>query len=104
MEVKVNENDNLTELKFAGELTIFNINEIKDKLIESLNSDKMIRLNHDEVTEVDISYLQLLKSFCFTAGKKDLEVIVADNPTDVLKNVLKLSGIKDLSLTEYKGG
>ena len=104
MEIKVNKNENLTELKFTGELTIFNINEIKDKLVESLNSDKMIRLNHDEVTEVDISYLQLLKSFCFTAEKKDLEVIVADNPTDVLKNVLELSGIKDLSLTESKGG
>ena len=103
MEIKINRNESRTELQFAGELTIMNINEIKNKLVESLNSDRLIKLNHNNVTEVDTSYLQLLKSFCFTAEKKELEVIVEDNPMDVLKNVLKFSGIKNLSLTEYKG-
>lgn len=100
MEAELTKTEEITELKFTGELTIFNIKEIKDKMIESLCAESDIRINHDEVTEVDITYLQLLKSFCYTADKKNLEVIISDNKSDVLKRVLEATGIHNFVLSE----
>lgn len=100
MKIELNKFDEMTEVKFSGELTILNINEIKDKMIESLSSEKSIKLNHDEVTEVDISYLQLLKSFCYTAEKKDLEVVILDNNTEALRKVLNVAGVHNFVLAE----
>ncbi|MFA8344345.1 MAG: lipid asymmetry maintenance protein MlaB [Rhodothermaceae bacterium] len=102
MDVQIIKSEIDTELKFSGELTILNIKEIKAKMDESLNTGTIIRLNHTDVTEVDITYLQLLKSFCAAAEEKNLEVVVADNNSDTLKKVLDTSGIRNFVLSENK--
>jgi len=100
MEAQLVKNDDCAELKLSGELTINSINEIKDKMIETLCLDSAIKLNHQQVTEVDISYMQLLKSFCYTAEKKELELTIVDNNTDILKKLLDTSGIREFVLSE----
>lgn len=102
MEIQINKSETDTELKFSGELTILNIKEIKDKMIETLNTDSVIKLDHKDVTEVDIAYLQLLQSFCQTAEKKNLEVLISDNNSDTLKKVLDTAGVRNFVLSENK--
>ena len=48
------------QIKLAGELTIYNAIEIKDKLMEALKQHKEMEIDLAKVTEIDTAGFQLL--------------------------------------------
>ena len=69
MELKLEES-NAKALRFEGSLTIERAAELKMFLMESLNRMDRLHLVFENVTEVDISFLQLLCSVHRTAVKE----------------------------------
>ncbi|MEO5356914.1 MAG: STAS domain-containing protein [Nitrospirae bacterium YQR-1] len=50
------------ELSLIGELTIQNITAVKDALLKAINNASAVNLNLEGVTDVDVAFLQLLRS------------------------------------------
>lgn len=52
--------DDVCSLQISGEMTIYEISELKNQLVAALEGGRMIHLNLSQVNEFDVSALQLL--------------------------------------------
>jgi ABC-type transporter Mla MlaB component len=75
-----------------GSLTVQRMGEMKTALIRALDEVDTVELHFDEVTEVDLSCLQLLCSAHRTSAKKNKRVILARDCADSFQKALKDSG------------
>ncbi|QWR76635.1 STAS domain-containing protein [Candidatus Magnetomonas plexicatena] len=57
------------ELALEGDLTLQNIKEVKDALLKAINKANAITLNLEGATDVDFSFLQLVR-----AAQKSCEI------------------------------
>jgi len=78
-------------LNLEGELTIQCGRELKETLINSLNSSEQVILNMEKVTEIDISCLQLLCSAHRTSIKLNKHLAIAGN-TDLFSESVDRCG------------
>ena len=62
MNATMEQSENSCILNFGGELTIQSGNELKEVLINLLDSSENLSLNIEKVTEIDIACLQILCS------------------------------------------
>lgn len=65
------------ELICSGSITVQDVPELRLSLLESLENVDTLLLRFDDVTEVDISFLQILCSAHITAGKLKKEMKLA---------------------------
>lgn len=68
--------DNITSIRFTGNLTIDHASELASVLRDSLNRVDHLSLFFEDVTEVDISFLQLLCSAHRTAVKSNKTLVL----------------------------
>ena len=92
IDFKVKQSDDKRILFINGELTIQNASELKRILIESIDNSEHVVLNLDNVTEVDLSCLQLLYSAHKTAAKSNRRFTLNNNCPEVFKKAVKDTG------------
>jgi anti-anti-sigma factor len=79
-------------MKEFSKLTIQNIEKIQEYLTEKLNGESTITLDMSEVSDVDISFLQLLLSFKNECDSLDKTLNIV-KPTDKLLDSLAITGL-----------
>ncbi|MDD5642731.1 MAG: STAS domain-containing protein [Syntrophales bacterium] len=79
-------------LKFAGDLTIDNAQELHRVLLAALDNATEISLTFAEVTAVDLSFVQLLCAAHRTAIRADKTLKLADPRPEVLKAAVRETG------------
>jgi anti-anti-sigma regulatory factor len=85
MELKSEESIENNAVKFKGDLTIEHAAELQAFLLESLNQRDRLHLVFENVTEVDISFLQLLCSAHRTAVKTNKTLILDGHRPEPLR-------------------
>lgn len=101
MELEVNKTEQFIEVNLKGDLTILSATLIKDELLKlSKDSNKLI-LKHQEATEIDLNYCQILIALQNTMKKNNKELLIYDS-NEMLKRVSKTAGIENL--IETAGG
>jgi hypothetical protein len=100
-EYKINENGITGEIVFQGSLTIKNSASIKECLTGLLFKVQEIIIDHDNASEFDINYMQLLVALNFdaTLDKKSVKWNYPKLFTTYVKDA-GLSGIKCLTNNE----
>ena len=86
------QSDGSETITLAGELTISSADELKEVLINTLSVNDHIALNLEQVTEVDLSFLQLLCSTHRTAIKMIKTLIRTGTCPESLKKIAEHSG------------
>lgn len=92
IDFKVEQSDDKRILLINGELTIQNASELKRILMESINNSEHVVLNLENVTEMDLSSLQLLYSAHRTAAKSNRRFTLSNNCPEVFKKAVKDTG------------
>ena len=92
MEAKFTLSNGIGELAFDGDLTIERAAEFKAELLKSLEAAQSITVNLDNVTEADLSCLQLLCAMYKSCGKADKELIVQSQDSELFKQLLHDAG------------
>jgi ABC-type transporter Mla MlaB component len=85
MNLKLEESIENNSLSFAGNLTIEHAAELQTFLMESLNRRDRLHLVFENVTEVDISFLQLLCSAHRTAVKTNKTLMLDGHRPEPLR-------------------
>lgn len=101
MEIVVNRTDQFIEVNLKGDLTILSSSKIKDELLILLKDTNKIILKHQETTEIDLSYYQVLIALQNTIKKNNKELLIYDS-NELLKRVGQTAGIENL--IETAGG
>jgi ABC-type transporter Mla MlaB component len=92
MSIKLNKSVKNNTVRFAGNLTIENAAELNTLLMESLNRMDYLHLAFANVTEVDISFLQLLCSLHRTAIKEKKNLVLDDQRPEPLRQAVLAAG------------
>ncbi|MFZ5452541.1 MAG: STAS domain-containing protein [Thermodesulfobacteriota bacterium] len=79
-------------LKFTGDLTIDNAQELHKALAAALDSAAAISVSFEEVTTVDLSFVQLLCAAHRSAVRADKILKLADPRPEVLKEAVRETG------------
>lgn len=101
MEIIVNKTDQFIEVNLKGDLTILSASKIKDELLELSKAANKLILKHNETTEIDLSYCQILIALKNTMKKNNKELLIYDS-NELLERVAKTAGIENL--IETAGG
>ncbi|MBF0342700.1 MAG: STAS domain-containing protein [Nitrospirae bacterium] len=80
-------------LSLMGELVIANADEIKNGLLLALGDTKQLKLNISDVTEVDLSCIQILCAAHRFATKLKGHLSFAVEPPEVFKDVVRATGV-----------
>lgn len=101
-------NNSLTEFLVPEEATIYNAEELKNKFIELFENHESVVLNHIDLKEFDLTYLQILISLKRHSEENNKRVLIK-NVNDEFINVLKRTGLTMLYeivevSTEVKNG
>ena len=79
-------------LKFSGDLTIENTRELRQLLLAALDNLEEITLAFEDVTAVDLSFVQLLCAAHRTAVRADKIFQVAGSRPEILKAAVRETG------------
>ena len=93
---KVEESADNKILTINGELTIQNIAELWKILIKSLKDTAHLALNLENITEIDMSFLQLLCSAHKTTIKSDKHFTLHCSSPEIFREAVKDSGYQQI--------
>jgi anti-anti-sigma regulatory factor len=79
-------------LKFSGDLTIENVLELRNNLLNSLDKAEQLLLTFENVTATDLSFIQLLCSAHRTAVRSEKNLKLDNHRPDVLKAAVRETG------------
>lgn len=85
------ENKNPVRLEIAGNLKLYEIISVKQKLLDTLADGNDLVLDLEKVRECDTSGIQLLISVFHTAGLKGKSIVVS-GCSDTLRHAAERSG------------
>jgi anti-anti-sigma regulatory factor len=80
------------KFEIAGDLTIKNATDIKDRLLSRFDTHDHVILQLDDEANVDLSFLQLIESARQYATKKGGSLSLEKPANQNLKNVLQRAG------------
>lgn len=92
MDFKVKKGGNAGVLRLDGELTVRHAEEVKAVLMESLDQVDLVELKFTDVTEIDLSCLQLLCSACMTSYGSNKRLRPTGKYPGVVKEVVETAG------------
>ncbi|HDH11209.1 MAG TPA: anti-sigma factor antagonist [Nitrospirae bacterium] len=92
IDFKIEQSDDKRILTINGELTIQNADALQDILIHSLEYAEHLVLNLENVTDVDLSGLQLLFSACKTTMELKKDFTLNGNCPEVFKEAARDAG------------
>ncbi|HKJ05822.1 MAG TPA: STAS domain-containing protein [Geopsychrobacteraceae bacterium] len=87
--------EKVVELSFEGELTIPKAAELKVQLVEALENSGGVSLNLKNVTQADLTFLQLLCSAHRTAYKAGKVMMLTEVSEAVDREVIAAGFIRD---------
>ena len=94
---KVDKSDDKKILSINGDLTIQNAAELQKILIECLEDTAHLTLNIENVTEIDMSCLQLLCSAHKTTLNTDKGLSIDGSPSAIFQEAVNVSGYQQFS-------
>ncbi len=94
---KIEESDEKKTLSISGELIIQNAAELQKILIESLEDTAHLALNIENVTEIDMSCLQLLCSAHKTTLNTDKGLSIDGGPSAIFQKAVNISGYQQFT-------
>ena len=92
LECKVKKARGKKVLNLKGELTIVNSSELRDILRDALSTSKNVELNLENITDVDLSFLQLLCSAHRTSLKSEKSFSIHGSYPEVLSEAARDAG------------
>jgi ABC-type transporter Mla MlaB component len=79
-------------LKLEGRCTIERVNAIRHMLVEALGDHDRIVVDLEDITEVDLSCLQLLCSAHRASLDRNKQLVLHENLPDAFKKVVQIAG------------
>jgi anti-anti-sigma regulatory factor len=92
MDSGTSSNPNLTTIDCGAELCIGQLDDLRAKLLEALDSSVPVTLNVSALQQIDTAALQLLTAFVQDAKRQDLAV-TWQAPSGPLKQAAELLGV-----------
>ena len=90
--MKMIHDDDRVRLCLDGELTVSRVAELKKMMIDALDKSDTIEIDLEEVTRVDLSFLQLACSAHRTAIKSGKDFFFSNGETEMLQQVREQAG------------
>jgi len=90
--VKYSNKKGLNEVVFSGQLTINNIDKIKEDLKKHLKFNKSINIITKDVENMDLTFVQLILSLIKSGKKGEFEVNTSIDVPDDIKLLLTNAG------------
>ncbi|MFO7864754.1 MAG: STAS domain-containing protein [Salinivirgaceae bacterium] len=81
-------------ITLTNALTVQNAGPLKAELTEALKRKK-VTISSEEITEIDVSSIQLLIAFEKSAVQKDVAIDWQLTPSEDVRNLVKLSGLNN---------
>ncbi len=92
IDFKVEEADNITTLTINGELSIENAAALQGIFIESLERASHLKINLENIANVDLSFLQLLSSVQKTSEHLNTKVTLTGRCPEIFREAVVNSG------------
>ena len=90
--MKTQKTKNTIRIVPEGELTVSNASELRDSLIRSMQEVDSVEIDFENVTEVDLSCLQLICSAHRSAEKKDKKIVLVHTQNESLATAVTQAG------------
>ena len=91
-----NSDKDIKEIR-VSELTVFTIEETKNSLDEFLEKDEKIKLIFENISAIDLSYIQLLYSLKRTENQDKVTFEFKEAITPEIKEILTNTGFSELT-------
>ncbi len=104
MNLNSSQQDGVVTLNVEGDLTIQYANDIKAKFVETIENSKQLVLTHQNISVIDLSYVQLLNAVSKTARQKDIKLVIKNDLQGILKKSTCNAGFKNLEIIELQEG
>ncbi|MCX7965642.1 MAG: STAS domain-containing protein [Syntrophorhabdaceae bacterium] len=92
MDEKNRKNINEKVLRFSGDLTVINAEKIKSQILHSIQDTDHLVLNLTDITDMDISFLQILCSAHKTALNSGKFITIDGDSFNTIKPHMERSG------------
>ena len=92
IDIKAEESDKNTTLTIGGELTVQNASALQGIFIRSLESSSNLTINLEGVTDIDLSFLQLLCSAHRTSTDLKKNLTLSGACSEVFRDVVRSAG------------
>ncbi len=97
LDVKNNEQGAVEMLDFQGEMVLTNMESLLQEMSAlDFGSSEKITISLKKVVDIDLSFLQLLKSFLLVLETKQLSVYIEWPEDESLMGLLERSGFKNV--------
>ena len=93
MRISQKKEGNSRVVKVAGSLTVANSSALKKAVLENLRKGNRLELVFDDVTDVDLSFLQIIVAALKTAEKGDREFTLRTPVPEAVVKSVRLSGL-----------
>ncbi len=94
MGIEVNTENGICHARIEGEMTIYTTGEYREALLEHCHTRQGVDLNLADVTEIDISGLQLLVALKKHLGGTEHGLRLR-NPSEIVQEVLELTQLAE---------
>ena len=101
MAVKKKSTEKAKVLKLTGDLTILRGEEILTQLRDTLGKSRNVCISLQDVSAIDLPFLQLLCSAHRTAAKEKIKIVLKHADPDMFRNVVRQAGFKRRSGCAY---
>jgi len=92
MECNIEQSEDKTVVTLEGDLTIVHAARLKKVLQEAIDNARHVEMKIENVTDMDLSCLQLLCSAHRTSKSMDRSISIAGSRPGILKEVIKEAG------------
>ena len=79
---------------FSGDLTIQHIHEYRQEMKKALEENKKISIGFEEITSIDLTFLQLLCAFHREGYKKEKTITISTKVPGHLQNIMTTIGFE----------
>ena len=93
MHVEQKKNDKNRIVEVSGSLTVKNSKELKKTILENFRKGNSLELVLGDVTDVDLSFIQVITAAVKTAEKGDSEFSIRTPVPEKMINSLKIAGL-----------
>jgi anti-anti-sigma factor len=90
------------EIKISSSLTVENIDELKSKILSSLDLNKQVIVNLEKIANIDICGIQFLYSLQQEVKQRELAFEMNFDADEEVTTLLKKTGFESFILTNNK--
>jgi anti-anti-sigma factor len=97
-----NKHSKKLEIKISSSLTVENIDELKSKILSSLDLNKQVIVNLEKIANIDICGIQFLYSLQQEVKQRELAFEMNFDADEEVTTLLKKTGFESFILTNNK--